>query len=131
MTTKKSKTPKSKHPYQRRTSSEMIRVLHEIEQGTNTILGACIKYGINRNTLKLWKSKLAMRTLGLGQSASFLDSMNENQKSKAVYDKLREVTKALERSELKVFALETAIKVAEEDLKNKIRKKSGTKQSKG
>lgn len=57
--------------------------------------------------------------------------MNENQKSKAVYDKLREVTKALERSELKVLALETAIKVAEEDLKIKIRKKSGTKQSKG
>lgn len=131
MTTKKSKTPKSKQPYKRRTSSEMLRVLNEIEHGTISILGACIKYGINRNTLKLWKSKLAMRNLGLSESTRFLDSMNENQKSKAVYDKLREVTNALERSELKVLALETAIKVAEEDLKIKIRKKSGTKQSKG
>jgi hypothetical protein len=94
MTTRKSKTPKSKQPYKRRTSSEMLRVLNEIEHGTITILGACIKYGINRNTLKLWKSKLAMRNLGLSESTSFLDSMNENQKSKAVYDKLREVTKA-------------------------------------
>jgi hypothetical protein len=57
--------------------------------------------------------------------------MNDNQKLKAVNDKLRAVTRALERSELKVHALETVIKVAEEDLKIKIRKKSGTKQSKG
>jgi hypothetical protein len=128
---KKPKSPKSKDPYKRRTAPEMLRVLNEIEQGSISIIGACFKYGLNRNTLKLWKAKLAIRTLGLNQSASFLESMNDNQKLKAVNDKLRAVTRALERSELKVHALETVIKVAEEDLKIKIRKKSGTKQSKG
>lgn len=66
----------------------MVRVLNEIEYGTISILVTCIKYGINRNTLKLWKSKLAMRNLGLSESTSFLVSKNGNQKSKAVYDKL-------------------------------------------
>lgn len=78
MTTKKSKTPKSKHPYKRRSSADMLRVLNEIDQGTITILGVCIKYGINRNTLKLWKSKLAMRNLELSQSNSFLDSISQS-----------------------------------------------------
>ena len=108
----------------------MIRVLNEIEQGVISIRTACFKYKINRNTLKRWKSKLAMRNLGLNQSADFLESMNENQKLKALNNKLQEVSKALEKSELKVFALETLIKVTEDDLKIKIKKKSGTKRSK-
>ena len=122
--------PKSKDPYKRRSAPEMIRVLNEIEQGVISIRTACFKYKINRNTLKRWKSKLAMRNLGLNQSADFLESMNENQKLKALNNKLQEVSKALEKSELKVFALETLIKVTEDDLKIKIKKKSGTKQSK-
>ena len=122
--------PKSKDPYKRRSAPEMIRVLNEIEQGVISIRTACFKYKINRNTLKRWKSKLAMRNLGLNQSADFLESMNENQKLKALNNKLQEVSKALEKSELKVFALETLIKVTEDDLKIKIKKKSGTKRSK-
>jgi hypothetical protein len=124
------KNPLSKDPYKRRTAPEMLRILNEIEQGIHSIWSACFKYGLNRNTLKLWKSKLAMRNLGLNQSADFLESMNENQKLKALNIKVRELSRALEKSELKVFALETVIKVAEDDFKIRIKKKHGTKRSK-
>ena len=43
---------------------------------------------------------------------------------------IKELSSALEKSKLKVITLETMIKVAEDNLKIKIRKKSGTKQSK-
>jgi hypothetical protein len=56
--------------------------------------------------------------------------MNENQQNLALTKKIKELTTALEKSELKVITLQTMIQVAEEDLKIKIRKKSGTKQSK-
>ena len=107
----------------------MLRILNEIEDGIHSIRSACFKYGLNRNTLKLWKSKLAMRNLGLDQSADFLQSMNENQKLRALNLKVQELSKALERSELKVSALEMVIKVTEDNLKIKIKKKPGTKQS--
>ncbi|MFD0701955.1 hypothetical protein, partial [Myroides pelagicus] len=41
-----------------------------------------------------------------------------------------ELQKALEKANLKLETLETLIKVSEQDLKIKIRKKSGAKQSK-
>ena len=56
--------------------------------------------------------------------------MNENQQHLALSKKIKELTGALEKSELKVLTLQTMIQVAEDDLKIKIRKKSGTKQSK-
>ena len=56
--------------------------------------------------------------------------MTEDQKSKAIEKKVKELTKALELARLKIDSLETMIKVTEEDLHIKIRKKAGTKQSK-
>ena len=56
--------------------------------------------------------------------------MNENQQHLALTKKIKELKSAIEKSALKVITLETMIKVAEDDLKIKIRKKSGTKQSK-
>jgi len=130
-TNKAEQNAPAKRPNKRKSEAEILRALNEIEQGLISIRWACFKYGINRNTLKLWKAKLAIRNLGLNQSADFFESMNENQKLKALNIKIRELSKALEKSELKVSSLETVIKVAEEELKIKIRKKPGTKQSKG
>jgi hypothetical protein len=56
--------------------------------------------------------------------------MTEDEKSNALEKKVKELTKALELSKLKIDSLETMIKVAEEDLHIKIKKKRGTKQSK-
>ena len=50
--------------------------------------------------------------------------------SKAMKRKIHELTRALEHAQLKISSLETLIKVSEEDLQIKIRKKRGTKQSK-
>ena len=56
--------------------------------------------------------------------------MTAGQQSIAVEKKVKALTKALELARLKIDGLETMIKVAEEDLHIKIRKKRGTKQSK-
>ena len=55
---------------------------------------------------------------------------DEDMDSKAMERKIHELTRALEHAQLKISSLETLIKVSEEDLQIKIRKKRGTKQSK-
>jgi len=122
--------PKSKDPYKRRSESEMSRIISEIQQGVIGKRSACHKYGLTRNTLHLWITRLAIGKLDSNLSKDLLADMNENQQNIALTKKIRELTKALEKTELKVITLETIIKVAEEDLQIKIRKKSGTKQSK-
>jgi hypothetical protein len=56
--------------------------------------------------------------------------MNDDQRNMALHKKVQELTKNLEYAKLKIIALDTLIKVAEEDLNIKIRKKRGTKQLK-
>ncbi|WP_322545207.1 hypothetical protein [Elizabethkingia miricola] len=56
--------------------------------------------------------------------------MDENSKNKALEKRIHELTKSLEYVKLKITGLETMVKVAEEDLKIKIGKKSGIKPSK-
>ncbi|MCT4084701.1 hypothetical protein HZP44_10535 [Elizabethkingia anophelis] len=130
--TKKSKqtprsSPLSKEPYKRREESEIIRILTEIDKGLISKLGACKKYGLNRNTLRLWITKLSIRTLEGKIPNTFFTEMDENSKNKALEKRIHELSKSLEYAKLKIAGLETMIKVAEEDLKIKIGKKSGTK----
>jgi len=54
--------------------------------------------------------------------------MTEDQKINLLEKKVKELTKSLDYANLKKDSLETMIKVAEEDLHIKIRKKRGTKQ---
>ena len=135
MLDKKRKKPKVeakiKDPYKRRSEAEMSRIINEIQQGVIGKRAACIKYGLHRRTLHLWITKMSIRTLESDLSTDLLANMNENQQNIALTKKIRELSKALEKAELKVITLETIIKVAEEDLQIKIKKKSGTKQSKG
>jgi len=56
--------PKSRDPYLRRTDGEMIKIVKEIESGLISIRTACFKYGLCRNTLKLFITKFSIRTLG-------------------------------------------------------------------
>ncbi len=51
-------------------------------------------------------------------------------KNLALAKKIKELSFELEKTQLKLNTLETIIKVAEDDLNIKIRKKSGTKRSK-
>ena len=127
---KKKIAEKSRDPYKRRDESEMIKIIHEIQSGLIGIRAACRKYGLCRRTLRLWITRLSLRNLGNEVSNQLLSSMTDNQKSNALEKKIKELTKALELAKLKIDSLETMIKVAEEDLHIKIRKKRGTKQSK-
>jgi transposase-like protein len=46
--------PKSSQPYKRRTEEEMINILAQIQNEGLSKRTACLKYGINRNTLSLF-----------------------------------------------------------------------------
>jgi len=117
-------------PYQRRKESEMIKIVKEINSGMIAKRAACIKYGLNRNTLAHFIREYSVRNLGDELSDQLLSNMTAGQQSIAVEKKVKALTKALELARLKIDGLETMIKVAEEDLHIKIRKKRGTKQSK-
>lgn len=121
---------RSRDPYKRREESEMIKIVKEVQCGLIGIRAACLKYGLCRPTLRHWITRLSVRNLGDELSNQLLSSMTEDQKSKAIEKKVKELTKALELARLKIDSLETMIKVTEEDLHIKIRKKAGTKQSK-
>lgn len=123
--------PKSRDPYFRRTEGEMIKIVKEIESGLISIRAACFKYGLCRNTLKLFITKFSIRTLGYDYSTQTRSRMNDSQKESVLNKKIQQLTKELEYAKLKIISLETMITVAEDDLKIKIRKKRGTKQSKG
>jgi transposase-like protein len=123
-------SPRSSQPYKRRSEAEMLTIVKEIHENGLPKKTACKKYGVNRNTLKLFTLKQSTKELLDNHSLDLLSSMNENQQHLALTKKIKELSSALAKSELKVTTLETLIKVAEDDLKIKIRKKSGTKQSK-
>ena len=120
----------SRDPYKRRTETEMIKIVTEVNNGLIGKRAACSKYGVNRNTLALFIKKFSVRTLGTEISTQLLANMTDNQKVILLEKKVKELTRSLDYANLKNDSLETMIKVAEEDLHIKIRKKRGTKQSK-
>lgn len=120
----------SSDPYKRRSEAEMIKIVREIEAGVFKKKEACRKYGLNRNTLVNWMRRLSVRTLQQDGGAGLLLNMTEKQQDRALHQKIKKLTRALEQAHLKAESLETMIKVAEEELHIKIRKKRGTKQSK-
>ena len=123
-------TPASKAPYVRRNESEMTKIIGEIKSGTLSIHGACYRYGLCRNTLKLWITRVSVRNLDSIMSKKPIQQMQQDLDSKALQRKIHELTRALEHAKLKINSLETLIKVSEDDFQIKIRKKPGTKQSK-
>jgi len=58
-------------------------------------------------------------------------NIKEETKARILAKQVLDLTKELEKAKLKISGLETMIEVSEQDLHIKIRKKPGTKQSKG
>ena len=123
-------SPLSRLRYVRRSEDEMKKIIEEISSGTIGIRAACIKHGLNRNTLKLWMTRLNVSTLVDKGKRIILSGMEEQQKETNCKNEIKRLTKALEYAKLRILGLETMIQVTEEDLQIKIRKKRGTKQSK-
>ena len=122
--------PNSSQPYKRRTEEEMNNILVQIQNEGLSKRTACLKYGINRNTLSLFILKQSAAQIMINDTVDLTSIMNDNQKNTTLIRKVKELSAELEKSKLKVLTLETMIEVAEEDLNIKIRKKSGTKQLK-
>jgi hypothetical protein len=62
-------------------------------------------------------------------SKSISSTMQDDKKVQDYKQQVQRLEKALEYANLKILGLETMIKVTEEDLQIKIRKKHGTKRS--
>lgn len=118
--------PLSSVPWKRRSKEEMELIIGQILSGSISILGACKKHGINRNTLKLWMTRLRVGSL-TDKTHTVLSSKEEDKKLHEYKQQIRQLEKALQYANLKILGLETMIKVSEEDLQIKIRKKPGTK----
>ena len=71
--------PKSGRPYKRRSEAEMLQTVKEIHENGLPKKTACRKYGLNRNTLKLFILKQSTKQLHENDSLDLLSSMNENQ----------------------------------------------------
>ncbi len=95
----------SKKPYKRRSESEMIEIITEIHSGRRAKRAACVKYGLNRNTLALFIKKFAVRTLGEDLSVQILSDMTEGKKVELLEKKIKSLTKQLNHGRLKIPVL--------------------------
>ncbi len=73
-------SPKSSQPYKRRSEAQMAEIVREIYQESLPKRTACIKYGLNRNTLNLSILKQSTRGKHKIHSLDLSSIMNENQK---------------------------------------------------
>jgi transposase-like protein len=121
-------------PWQRLDGSLKARIVREILNGSIGHREASRKYNIHRTMLAKWVEKASVDGLLNGKqetSTNGLPSeMSSKQTDKVLLSKVKALTKELQYAQLKISGLETMITVAEEDLKIKIRKKRGSKQSK-
>jgi len=126
---RKKKEAHSREPYRRRTEVEVRKIAKEIQEGQISIRGACFRYGMSRNTLKKWLMRISVSSLEEDLSRQIFSEMKEEKQVAALERKVKELTKALQTAQLKIDGLETMIRVAEQELRIKIRKKSGAKRS--
>jgi len=107
------------------------KVVGEIQSGFHSHRAAAKLYGISRNTVNDWVVQYSLLTLNtLNPNKEIMAKSTESSTIRLLNRQVNELQKALEKSRLKVDSLETMIKVSEEELKIKIRKKPGAKRSK-
>ena len=121
-------------PWQRLDVSIKNHITREIQNGSIGYREASKKYNIHRSMIQRWMEKSTIAQLIHDKPATpknmLHSDMNEEKVNSELLIKIRELTKELQFSKLKIEGLETMIIVAEENLKIKIRKKRGTKRSK-
>src|ERR1700712_4649269 len=110
---KQKSSPLSRVPWKRRSKQEMELVVSEIRSGSLSIWAACKKHGLNRNTLKLWMTRLRVGSLTDKINTTVLSSKEEDKKAQDYKHQIKQLEKALEYANLKILGLETMIKVTE------------------
>ena len=105
--------------------------MQEVESGRLSQRAVERTYKINRRTIDSWITQFSLLPLAPnGLTAKPMKEPNESSKIKLLSKQVLELQTALEKANLKINGLETLIQVSEEELKIKIRKKPGAKQSK-
>jgi len=120
---------KNRQPFERLDEKSKWRIAEEVRSGLIGLKPAYKKYGVPRNSIRAWISKSNLVILLNEKAVDIPYGMTESDQVKQLSIKLYELTKALEKANLKNLSLETMIEVAEENLQIKIRKNRGTKQS--
>jgi transposase len=124
-----STTIATRKPWGRLNEEIKSKIISEISSGLLSERAAGRKYGLPKSTIGKWHDKHNLANLLSPQIPDGHLAMDESKESKLLKKKIEELTKALSDAQLKNVALETMIEVAESELKIKIRKKRGTKQS--
>lgn len=119
----KKKDPLSRTPYTRRSDQEMAKIASEVESGLLGIRTACLKYGLCRNTLKLYLLKRTMLNLDSPNvRQKQLPTMMQQPTESALKKEVQRLNKELEYAKMKLLSLETMIQEAEKHLQIKIKK---------
>jgi transposase-like protein len=120
---------KNRKPYERLSDAEKKKIVHEINSGLIGQRAAARKYGINRNTLIAWITDFSSFNIKPREVAEeAIGNMTESSKTRILAKQVQDLTKQLEKANLKISGLQTMIEVSEQELHIKIRKKPGTKQ---
>ena len=67
----------------------MLKIIDEVASGAIGIRAACVKHGLNRNTLKLWMTRITVRTLADSPKRAILPPMDEEQKNKECQNEVK------------------------------------------
>ena len=116
-------------PWGRLNEETKAKIISEISSGLLSDRAVGRIYGLPKSTIGKRHDKHNLAILLSPQIPDGPLAMDQSQESKLLKKKIEELTKALSDAQLKNVALETMIEVAESELKIKIRKKRGTKQS--
>lgn len=122
-------TLSNRRPWGRLDDGTKEKIVSEVRSGLLSKRAAGRKYGLPKSTIGNWLDKNNLAILLSPDTSSGLVEMSESQEAKLLKKKIDELNRALANAQLKNIALETMIEVAERELKIKIRKKRGTKQS--
>lgn len=114
--------------YVRYSESFKLHVISEIESGHLTIYGARRRYGIRGGeTIQKWLRSYGKNHL-LGKVLR-VESPEEKDRLKELEEKVRELESALAHSQVKLFAYESLVDVAEKHYKADFKKNFGVKRS--
>ena len=125
---RRGKTVVGGRSYIRYSESFKLHVVSEIESGELTIEGARQRYGIaGGSTVQKWLRRYGKNHL-LGRVVR-VERPEEKDRVKELEAKVRELESVLAQSQVKLFAYESLIEVAEKHYKTDFKKNFGAKRS--
>lgn len=122
-------TVKNRKPWGRLSDTEKKKIVHEVNSGIIGQRAAARKYGLSRNRLSAWIADFSSFNIKPREVVEeAIGNMNESAKTRILAKQVQDLTKQLEKANLKISGLQAMIEVSEQELHIKIRKKPGTKQ---